>query len=1421
MDGADTTPSNSQVIIQCTDPSNLFDSLEPRLSSRSPLKNLHWKSPNRPLRSIPNLNIALNREQTTNGSNSSVRRHQIPGLRETPYVKLYLLRCDDRETYKEKVRKEVRQWVKTITPTGESKSSIKTQESHDASEWLIVHVVLPNTPAASQPRSSKHITLETAESTDSVNSKSKWSGKSSSTIFDKLRADFSSSSKSSITRVAQVRLLEAGDKSTALTPAELEEQWQDLVECLKACILRSFDARVAQYELDIRERDNQRTLPGWNFCTFFVLKEGLARGFENVGLLDDALSVYDELSVGLDTLIKEAPEKGDDDENGALLRFSKESKAVLRSALEADTTLTRIPSHSVPKQLSQLLVADRAHFPFDVDRQRYRELILSNEVSALDLRLYLFTRQMDILLRQAEASSTTAQPSQKPAVNLQIVGDVAERATHFINLAARILRLELYMAWGGQEGLSEEELHSQRTVTGNIVSSWTWCAILQILSKITPAMGVELTYWTSSLSIDALELAQNAEPAPEHSTSDVERHLHRLSLAPNVGSSSRDHSLDRNHRHSMMTDSTNHQQALLSRPGSERLLFWVSKLSFMARRVLQNLEASKVWTNELKQCISMALRGQEMSLPSDSETVDQADSEDSESDKEGLAGLQSRVLRAVMTSRTTFLDLYILLTIFSYRLLGRTKSYTALHQALVDLVGFEYTQKNFAIAARYLGSILGPLPRPSRHPADDHLLRIYADCLRHLDKPNEYAKCLISCLQSVPRGEVQVSSGEANDMQSLQAQLSEVLEIVTPITLRLTSLFHVSDIGTTISHPEGKDGFTLGIALRTLSGPSSILVHEIKLRLSAKEGNEPRSISLQTSAPVCITEKATAILLQASAMSQGWYKVDEIEARIGNLRLLHHFHSLHETDPTEEEDSRTPRTGVVPILVYPHDRSFAIRIRPSPMLHLSETRRLWIEIRPGHNSVRQCKLRLKTATAGLRLNVHDARLVDSDRAPDTLRTAREGDTLLMVIDELAEESLTMIEIPYTLEIQSSPSIAIRIDAGYETQQGQFNLYDTAVVNVLLPVIVNVQDIYRPSCSYSRFTISPATLVPLKLLSCQLQENDYYAVEVPDKHPHDLVVFPRQPASWTVRMVPKNEDACKASRRLTLMVEYQCLDDVILSALEEHLKSALLSSDYGFAERLLSSHFVEQVRGAWTEQDLEVAGLSQEIEIWDKEDLDWPSVLCAIDRSERAGLEAWLSSWHAQSLPIQLSETGWGHRQLRLHVDVPASPLVVAAHLQIRKRGSEEVTATIGQPLLAVLELSLSRPQSEAVEGVFELAAVADSWLIGGRRKGNVQLQREPIQIPTVLFPQQIGYLLLPTVTIKCRRKISRGEKGSRDSWTEVHSEVFNTGQGRSILVTPDLRSTTVEVFGAAPDTGTGRLVATRHRTHQMDGGRRI
>ena len=119
----------------------------------------------------------------------------------------------------------------------------------------------------------------------------RWRGGGSSTILEKLRADFNGSSKSAVDRIAQIRIgindvpyemlprvVPAIPGSYHETPQENEVAWVDLITKFKSLILASFDMRVSQYEEDIREKDAQRSLPGWNFCTFFVLKEGPSEG---------------------------------------------------------------------------------------------------------------------------------------------------------------------------------------------------------------------------------------------------------------------------------------------------------------------------------------------------------------------------------------------------------------------------------------------------------------------------------------------------------------------------------------------------------------------------------------------------------------------------------------------------------------------------------------------------------------------------------------------------------------------------------------------------------------------------------------------------------------------------------------------------------------------------------------------------------------------------------------------------------------------------------------------------------------------------------------------------------------------------------------------------------------------------------------
>jgi len=480
------------VSVEYYDPSGLFPLVQEQLVSRFPLKNLHWKAPTRPLRSIDSLHVDLipsadsisqpslaasdayrgtptpTATEHSKGA-SKERRHQIPGLRQTPYLKVYLLRCDDSDNYKSTARKQIREWVKIHTPPSQSSSSASKQENHDAFEWMILHVVLPDTPAASQPRGSASTAAGEKEKS---NIASRFT-KGTTTILEKLRADFNSASKSAPERVAQVRLpkemvpphmlprpTSVTSPPIAESPQDQDRAWNDVIVRFKILILLSFDLRVGQYEEDIREKDSQRSLPGWNFCTFFILKEGLARGFESVGLVEDALLGYDELSIGLDTVIREQATEEGGAQGNVVLDYSEDIYEQSLKILERSQKETEDEGQPVPQFHDDN--------PINAKKKDYRGLILSNNISLFDFRSYIFARQMSLLLRLGNSQSSRTdlaaklQPRPNAAViqksvddsnvgikssstengseDLLSLAELCSRALNFITFAGRLLR---------------------------------------------------------------------------------------------------------------------------------------------------------------------------------------------------------------------------------------------------------------------------------------------------------------------------------------------------------------------------------------------------------------------------------------------------------------------------------------------------------------------------------------------------------------------------------------------------------------------------------------------------------------------------------------------------------------------------------------------------------------------------------------------------------------------------------------------------------------------------------------------------------------------------------------------------------------------------------------------------------------------
>jgi hypothetical protein len=514
----DSSPLTDSRPVEYFDPHDVYKLLAPGLIPRLPLRDLNWQSHAGPLRSINTLHAELvpagvdysaiftplsspnpktpgtgpadapaksddgfqtaaigggtpSTEQQTTATATTLRpppggkerRHQIPGLRRTPYLKVLLVRCDDNDTYKSTTRAEIREWVKTNTAAAQSKSGSHA-ENHDAFEWLVIHVVLPNSTAATQPR----ISGKAPDSSSDTKTTIKWRA-GSSTLLEKMRADFNGSAKGGVDRVRQIRigindvpynmlprLVPAVPTGYQETEHDSDIAWAELITKFKELILSSFDRRVTQYEEDIKERAAQRSLPGWNFCTFFILKEGLARGFESVGLVEDALVVYDELTVGLDNIIQEQAMAGSAEAHGgALLGYTEDLKELAQKALTEINGghLEFDEEEAVDLQSGEKKRRDNFDsIPISSSKKSYRDLILANNVSLFDFRCYIFSRQIALLLRLANAWSSREELLAKlkeqqelvprgvaPRTPMPKIADEAESLVHLAEICKRTL----------------------------------------------------------------------------------------------------------------------------------------------------------------------------------------------------------------------------------------------------------------------------------------------------------------------------------------------------------------------------------------------------------------------------------------------------------------------------------------------------------------------------------------------------------------------------------------------------------------------------------------------------------------------------------------------------------------------------------------------------------------------------------------------------------------------------------------------------------------------------------------------------------------------------------------------------------------------------------------------------------------------
>jgi len=211
----------------------LWQKIQPELVSHLPLQNLQWHPANRSIRNIDSLHLDLRNI----GALSDDLDKSTTDILQRPYLHLLFVSCEDSDVYRSQIRHHIRSWLDDV----KSKRSIH--------EWLIIQVTSVRLgPSKFYQRKS--------------------------TVLDKIKADFNSSKKDRC-----LQLLLTGE------PNDIPN-WLELLTKIKDAIVTVFDQNITTYEEDLKRIDSQRTMPGWNFCTFFIQKVCLCQTKHLYRLID-------------------------------------------------------------------------------------------------------------------------------------------------------------------------------------------------------------------------------------------------------------------------------------------------------------------------------------------------------------------------------------------------------------------------------------------------------------------------------------------------------------------------------------------------------------------------------------------------------------------------------------------------------------------------------------------------------------------------------------------------------------------------------------------------------------------------------------------------------------------------------------------------------------------------------------------------------------------------------------------------------------------------------------------------------------------------------------------------------------------------------------------------------------------------------
>jgi len=316
------------------------------------------------------------------------------------------------------------------------------------------------------------------------------------------------------------------------------------------------------------------------------------------------------------------------------------------------------------------------------------------------------------------------------------------------------------------------------------------------------------------------------------------------------------------------------------------------------------------------------------------------------------------------------------------------------------------------------------------------------------------------------------------------------------------------------------------------------------------------------------------------------------------------------------------------ILCFPRTEALDARIYLSHFIHIDKPRHIEIECTSGWNEITRAEVRLKSASAGLRLRTAKASVVAGDVSITDKSTPG-----VLAFGALAADSSITLKIPYDMETILQ-DLTIKVEIDYHTAKGPMQYLSTFTIPVDLPLDVNVHDHFKTNALLSKFNIKTANQVPLQLLNVELQSSEAFNVHAPKRSTEPVYVFAKQPIAITYKITKKaiegpqsRSSKMPSTASLALSVEYRCLNEDVRDRVGNKFASDVATGPVHHLGRLLVDMLKKQLEQRILPHQYERTALLERVDMGTFDDMGWSECLESLPEVTREDAKDWLQKWH--------------------------------------------------------------------------------------------------------------------------------------------------------------------------------------------------